>query len=292
MGCLGNLMEPSGVKQTGSAQVTFQSSSGNALINEKAATYLNTTKAYSEITANLQHCRTIKTARSGHVLTGTVAAMSFPAVGQASKAFQVTLHFEVQTLAESLVIARVGNVILGIDYGGLPGYSLTQFEGITKVAVSDAEKASRGGGKSTPVVTQPSKAPQSISFKDLNGNPYIVTEMSVIDPAKGADQFTLPNAGNRFVAVKVKVTDTGSKQISDDANLNMTIVGSDGQTYSADFSNVLGCTNFDSGSYHLSSQQSSVGCVVFQVPVKVKVSDVEWSPSGGFGSSFGTWKVG
>jgi hypothetical protein len=129
-----------------------------------------------------------------------------------------------------------------------------------------------------------------LSFKDENGNPYKVQAIQVIDPAQGADQYTTPNAGDRFVAVVFKITDTGSNQISDDANSNASIIASNDQSYTADFDNVSECTNFNDGEYQLAKDQSVTGCVVFQVPTDLKVTTVEWSP--GFDENFGEWKVG
>jgi hypothetical protein len=143
---------------------------------------------------------------------------------------------------------------------------------------------------SKPKSPSSSASPGSVlSFKDENGNPYRVQAVQVIDPAQGADQYTTPNAGDRFVAVVFKITDTGSNQISDDANNNASVIASNDQTYTADFDSVSECTNFKSGEYQLAKGQAVTGCVVFQVPTDLKVTTVEWSP--GFGENFGEWKV-
>lgn len=130
-----------------------------------------------------------------------------------------------------------------------------------------------------------------LSFKDENGDAYSVQLVQVIDPAQGADQFTTPNTGDRFVAAVFKITDTGSASISDDANDNASIVGSDDESYSADFDSVAECTNFNSGTYQVAPGESLTGCVVFQIPTSVNISKVEWSPTSGFGGSFGQWTV-
>ena len=64
-----------------------------------------------------------------------------------------------------------------------------------------------------------------------------------------------------------------------------------GVSVQSDFSTVAGCTDFNSGQYQLTPGQSSTGCVVFQVPTGVSVKKIEWSPSGGLLSDFGTWNV-
>ena len=98
-------------------------------------------------------------------------------------------------------------------------------------------------------------------------------------------------AGTRFVAAVFKITDNGTASTSDDANNNATIVGSNDESYSADFDNVSECTNFNDGEYEIASGQSLTGCVVFEIPTSVSVAKIEWSPDGGFGGSFGEWHV-
>jgi hypothetical protein len=80
--------------------------------------------------------------------------------------------------------------------------------------------------------------------------------------------------------------------VSGDANNTATVVGSDGQTYQPDFNDVVGCTNFNSGTFTLTAGRTSIGCVVFQIPSSVKVSQVQWS-AGLFSSGApATWQLG
>jgi hypothetical protein len=118
-----------------------------------------------------------------------------------------------------------------------------------------------------------------------------VTLNQVIDPATGSDQFTNPDAGKRFVGVGVTIVNTGSSTINDDANSTVSVQGSDNQTYTADFSGISGCTNFNSGSYTLAPGASVTGCVTFQVPTGVSVSKVQFQPTGFSGGVTGEWKV-
>lgn len=144
----------------------------------------------------------------------------------------------------------------------------------------------------TTTVTTTPHVGSTLRFQDEYGNPYTVELTQVIDGAGGADQFTTPNAGDRFVAIVFQITNIGTSEISGDANADTTVVGSDNQDYSVDFfDEVSECTNFNNGEYQISSGGALTGCVVFQVPVPVKVTQVQWSPSGGFGDSFGAWDV-
>jgi hypothetical protein len=130
----------------------------------------------------------------------------------------------------------------------------------------------------------------SYTVTDPNGNKISVTLAREIDPAQGADQFTTPQSGSRFVGAVFNIKGI-SGTFSDDANNNATVIGSNGQTYTADFDSIAGYTAFNNGEFSVSAGESSVGAVTFQVPLTVKVSKVEWSANGGFGGAPAEWLI-
>lgn len=113
---------------------------------------------------------------------------------------------------------------------------------------------------------------------------------AVADPAT-PHQYVTTDPGKRFVGATFVITNTGSTPWQGNANANTTLVGSDGQTYTADFNPLADCTNFASGNYQLGGGESSTGCVAFQVPTGVTVAKVKFSPGGGYGAVFGEWLV-
>jgi hypothetical protein len=88
-----------------------------------------------------------------------------------------------------------------------------------------------------------------------------------------------PNTGNRFVGVKVEISNPGTANIQDDANSDFTVIGNNGQIYTADFDSIAGCTNFNDGEYGLTPNASAIGCVTFQLPTGVTVTKVEFQGS-------------
>jgi hypothetical protein len=110
----------------------------------------------------------------------------------------------------------------------------------------------------------------------------------VIDPAKGANEFDTPDNGKRFVGAKFKIRGV-SGSFSDDANSEAVVVGSNGQSYQPDFSDIAGCTNFNDGEFDVTPGTSSIGCVVFQVPERIKVASIQWG--GSFGGTPATWAL-
>jgi hypothetical protein len=119
----------------------------------------------------------------------------------------------------------------------------------------------------------------TVTSQDNNGNDvkYSVTADKITDPASGADQYTTPDSGKRFVGVEFTVTGI-SGYSSDDSNSDAIILGDDGQTYSADFDSISAGTNFNSGDFGVRPGQAQVGWVTFQVPRGVKVASVQWQP--------------
>jgi hypothetical protein len=131
----------------------------------------------------------------------------------------------------------------------------------------------------------PGRIGSSFELEDGSRNLYQVTLTKVIDPAEGENQFTVPDAGKRFVGLVFRVKAlTGSPQ-DEDANNNAVILGSNGQNYAADFEGIAGYTNFDHGAIHVSKGETVTGSVTFQLPKVVKVSTVQWTALSGFGST-------
>lgn len=120
--------------------------------------------------------------------------------------------------------------------------------------------------------------------EDLN-----VQLAALMDPAPGSDEFTTPDPGKRFIGVKLVIADVGSKAVQDDANNDVSVVGSDNQTYSPDFADLAGCTNFNSGTFTLAPGATSTGCVTFDLPSTVKVVKVAFSPP--FSGNVSEWLV-
>jgi hypothetical protein len=122
------------------------------------------------------------------------------------------------------------------------------------------------------------------TLHDFYNDAFTVTASQIVDPATAAPGSGLPDAGYRFVAVDLSITNTSNEEVSDDANFATTVTGSDGQTYTADFGDVSGCTNFTSGTgfFAVLPSDSTSGCVIFQLPVNVGVQTISFSLASGY----------
>jgi hypothetical protein len=151
---------------------------------------------------------------------------------------------------------------------------------------------------STPPTTKPSKATAHVGATlTLTGDnaTAAVTLTQVINPATGADGPPTDDNGNpngdTYVATLLTVKNTGTQSFQGDANSDSTLIGSNDQSYTADFDDVNECTNFNSGSYQLGAGESATGCVVFVLPAGVTPAKFQYSPDSGFSSNFGEWLI-
>ena len=175
------------------------------------------------------------------------------------------------------IIALAVIIVVGVVVGNL-GKS---HENVSVSVTPFPSGTSASAGHQEP----PGQIGSSFELKDGSGNLYRVTLAEVIDPAKGENQFTVPDAGKRFVGLVFRVKAlTGSPQ-NEDANNNAVIIGSNGQNYAADFAGIAGYTNFDHGAIHVSKGETVTGSVTFQLPENVKVSTVQWTALSGFGAT-------
>jgi hypothetical protein len=118
----------------------------------------------------------------------------------------------------------------------------------------------------------------TLNVHDSSGNALAVTMTQIVDPATAANPYFTPNPGDRFVAVEMSLLNQSSATITDDANGDVTVIGTDSQAYTADFDSVAQCTNFSYGGFTLlPGTPSESGCVVFQLPNGVNVKAVQFS---------------
>jgi hypothetical protein len=116
---------------------------------------------------------------------------------------------------------------------------------------------------------------------DFFGDTVSVTVTQVVDPATAGTGSGLPDPGYRFVAVEASLANSTGGVVGD-ANLAMTITGSDGVTYSADFGTAAQCTNFTYGEFQVPAGDTATGCVLFQLPAAITVKSVQFTLGAGY----------
>ncbi len=118
-----------------------------------------------------------------------------------------------------------------------------------------------------------------------------MTLNDLMEPAQPASSYDGASGGYVLVAAQFTLTNTSAANENSDANNDANVVGSNGQDYTASFSSIAGCTNFNSGDWSLNPGQSLTGCVAFQVPAGVTVSQVDFAPSMNMGGSDAEWTI-
>jgi hypothetical protein len=149
--------------------------------------------------------------------------------------------------------------------------------------------------KPAPSPTQHSAPPkpaahigQTLDLMRIGDQKIAVTLDQVINPA------TVPNGwgdpGKTYVAAKLTIKNTGTTTIVGNGNSNVSVVGSDSQTYHADFTTVTECKDFVYGWFIIAMGDSKTGCVTFGLPPGVTPVKVKYSPSSGISHDVGEWQ--
>lgn len=219
-----------------------------------------------------------------------VAASATVSAPRAAPPSKITRDVGALLNAENAVVGD----LKGFGHAG-SGASFASWEARTKAALAaqsgataalSADLSTSSPPKPKP---KPSSGVSSARFNDLNGNPYSVTPLGVVNPAQSANQFDEPASGSYFVAVVVRVTNIGKGQVSDDADSDASIIGSNDESYTFNPASVTECTNFDNGQFQLGPGQSVTGCVNFELPNGVKPAKFQWTA--GVPSTFATWNI-
>ncbi|UQX13415.1 DUF4352 domain-containing protein [Candidatus Mycobacterium methanotrophicum] len=125
--------------------------------------------------------------------------------------------------------------------------------------------------------------------------PLAATLSQIINPATGTDGPPTDDNGNAngstYIAAMLTINNTSTSARKDDADNDAVLIGSDNQSYTPDFHSVTECTDFSNGEYQLGPGESANGCVVFVVPPGITPAKFKYTPSSGFGNSFGEWLI-
>ena len=137
VGCLHNLLEPAGIKQTSVGEVYFVHSGGLPFLDEKLATYSNTKKAFATIAHTIAACHTPSGPFKGYQTRGTVTPLTYAKVANQSVAYHMVFTTSTNvSIYYDYVIARKNKVIVAVLEGSYPAVSASQFGGFVTLALS------------------------------------------------------------------------------------------------------------------------------------------------------------
>lgn len=184
----------------------------------------------------------------------------------------------------------VRNILSGIGALVVAGVAISALSSHgSGVSTTPSGDIAATGTTASPAAPRIARVGSYFDVQDGSGDTYRVTLVKVIDPARGADEFSTADNGKRFVAAVFRIKALQGSPQDEDANNNAVILGGNGQSYTASFADIAGYTNFADGVIHVAQGDTVTGAVNFQMPDGVKVSKVQWSP-GMFGSTV-QWSV-
>jgi hypothetical protein len=121
------------------------------------------------------------------------------------------------------------------------------------------------------------------------GSDFDLTLLQIVDPATAVMYSPPPAAGDNYVGVQFRITDTGSATVTEDPNNFVTVVDGTSRTFSPDFNTMSDCMPFGSiGSVNVAPGNNTIGCVAFQVPTGDALTGVV---AGTAGMTPAEWKL-
>jgi hypothetical protein len=131
--------------------------------------------------------------------------------------------------------------------------------------------------------------PVTIKGND-DGSRLRVTAKRVVD-TRSTDRFATPDKGKRLVAVQFLLVNTGTATYDDAPSNGAKVIDKAGRQYEADafFDSIAAGQQFPTAT-KLAAGNRALGYLVFQVPARAKVAQVQFSMDSGFGQT-AQWDV-
>ncbi|MFC8247620.1 DUF4352 domain-containing protein [Streptomyces chartreusis] len=117
-----------------------------------------------------------------------------------------------------------------------------------------------------------------------------VTLVKVVDPAPPENEFSSPEAGNRFVAVQFRLKNNGPEVFDDAPDNDAKIRDTQGQQFTPTVQDTAAGPGFG-GSVTLTPGDTALGFVTFEVPTNSEIAKVQFTLSSGFARNVGEWSL-
>jgi hypothetical protein len=108
-------------------------------LDELLATGPGALSAYNRFNHILAGCKHFTETSKGRSVTATVGAMSFPRIGDQSKAYGVTMSVQGVNAGADFVLFRVGSVVGVLEYGEIGQPDPSQLKAFVSEAVNKIE---------------------------------------------------------------------------------------------------------------------------------------------------------
>ncbi|MDQ6838916.1 MAG: hypothetical protein M3137_11450 [Actinomycetota bacterium] len=159
-----------------------------------------------------------------------------------------------------------------------------------QLSVGDQASTSTAAAAGAPASKQPSAGPRpqptasgaprlgtAVNVTGPGGALASVAAAALVDPATPAYFYDAAGTGQRFVAVKMQITDTGPTMLQENALNDTSIVDSTGATQTPVVTELAGCAAFLGGEFSLAPHSSEADtCVTFELATTSTIKAVHF----------------
>jgi len=151
----------------------------------------------------------------------------------------------------------------------------------------DGKSATGGGGAKSATIGQP----VTIKGNDSGSKIQVTAKKVVLQNVKPTDGFSTVDPGKRLVAVRFLIVNTGTAPYDDAPSNGAKVVNAAGEQFDADItmSETTAGKGFPAQT-KLAPGNKALGFLVFSVPAKAKITQVQFSQDSGFGDT-AQWNI-
>lgn len=157
------------------------------------------------------------------------------------------------------------------------------------VATTADQSGSAGSTPATPAGKATIGSTITLAGNDP-GAQVAVTVVTVANPAKGASDYITPKAGNKYVAVQVRLRNTGRAGYDDSPSNGAKVVDVQGQQYEATTDDITAGPSLPADT-KIAPGGMVLGFLVFEVPATVRLSGFQFTLDSGFADQTGEWTL-
>lgn len=162
------------------------------------------------------------------------------------------------------------------------------------------DKTSAATTTAAPASTKPKPAPKpspkaagvgdTISLQGFEGVKFAVTLVKVDRAPKSSNEYIQPDKGKKWVAVQLKITNTGTEVYDDSPDNCGQAADTQGQRYSSQYVDSLAAgPSFPS--LNLPPGEKALGWVTFEVPKSARITTIQYTADSGMGNSTAQWTI-
>lgn len=122
------------------------------------------------------------------------------------------------------------------------------------------------------------------------GDVMAVTLVKVAATTTATDQFSTPQAGNRYCAVQFRLASHGRNAYDDAPSNGAVVVDSQGQQFNATIVVSIAAGPLLPAEVKIPPGGTALGWIVFEVPKTARITAVQFALSSGFGNA-GQWRI-